>query len=238
MRARTIIGIVAVLGLAAGAGVALVNRQAVANLRTENAKLTTEREEADRLTSENAQIAALRAQKVEADSLRQQTGELLRLRGEVPQLRQQAKEVARLKAENQQLVEQRKKIGTQGNLVDPTQAPDFIGSAAIRDLGFGTPEATLQTYFASLMQGNIDRMAQCTADGSNPVARGVSEEAAGAGIAEQMKDFKGYRIAGRKEMTNGIVVLGVVAVGSPMNAGPGMQVMPFKQVGNEWKLGN
>src|SRR4051812_19363280 len=83
--------------------------------------------------------------------------DLLRLRNEVRLLRSQMAELDQARAENLRI---RKAMEAAQN---PAAAPvkpaeGFIGKEMLADLGFDTPEAAAQTFFAALRDGNVKRM--------------------------------------------------------------------------------
>src|SRR5437879_1729117 len=141
---------------AAGCG-ALLQRSALSNVRQENDKLSGESDEVRRLARENAEIERLSAENQEIEKLRLETRDLHKLRNEVHQLRERKPELERLRAENQRL-----HAATQQRSPSSAAAPaSLVPKETLSDAGFGSPEATLQTFLWAVREGNLEKMRRC-----------------------------------------------------------------------------
>ncbi len=226
-RGGTVLRLLLLLALAGVVAAVILNQRAVGRLRLENQELEGARQEAERLASENSAIPQLREAGREAERLRREVQSLPGLRNEARQLRRQAEEVGKLRSENERLATEQKASGAAAGRA-PMPA-DFIARAALGDAGLGTPEATALTVTWAMCQGNLDRLAQCSLDGSSGFNGDLDVER--QRMVEQMRDFPGFRIAERKNVSDHEVVLG-------LQASPGGSIVPMKlaRVGNEWKV--
>lgn len=132
------------------AGVAtplVLQHQTVTRLRTEKAALEEKARGAGVLQDENEQLSRQLADARQLQLLsKAQLSELLRLRGEVGVLRRDSQELANLRAK--QLAEQA--------AAQPAQPRDFVPAAAWANLGAGSPEAAIQTFFWAGKHGESD----------------------------------------------------------------------------------
>jgi cell division protein FtsB len=217
---------------------AVVQKKSVSSLRSVNADLQQQNEEAAQLTRENAELSNLRSANQEITALREANKDLPRLRNEVRQLRQAKPEIEKLRAENTRLAAA---MNSQTNTARPRLAEmeGYVAKETWANAGFATPEAALQTFFWAAQQGDLQRMAECLAPEGR---RDFEKEFAGKTEEERSKKIEqnlaplvrigGYRIAERQQTSEDKVTLGV-------QAAAGGRVMPFpvQRIGNEWKLG-
>src|ERR1700677_799969 len=219
----------AVIGLLLAGGVAAVGwkQNAIAEARAEHQALMSESEEARRLTEENKGIGKLRGEHEELEKLRGETRDLPKLRNEARQLRRQAEELAKLRAENERL------RGMQASgAPDKTPAPlppNFVARAAMVDAGLGSPEATAQTFFWAMSQGNTERLSECSVNGPRSSAPNPDKER--ADLVEQMKDFPGFGITERRDISPDEVELSLQTA-----AGGSAVPMKLKRVDGGWKV--
>lgn len=133
-------------------------RKALSQLRQQNETLLQTNEEALRLALENEQLPKLRAANTGL-----QTGvdssDLLRLRNEVRQLRAHRPELDRLRVENERLAAE-----INSGIAAPQKLSElegFVAKESWSNAGFDTPEATVQTFFWAIREGDLARMAEC-----------------------------------------------------------------------------
>jgi hypothetical protein len=133
-------------------------RRSLAQLRQQNETLLETKEEAVRLASENEELPKLRAAN-NSDQTGVASTDLLRLRNEARQLRAQLPELGRLRAENGRLAaEISSGIATPQRL---SEMEGFVAKESWSNAGFDTPEATVQTFFWAIREGDLARMAEC-----------------------------------------------------------------------------
>jgi TolA-binding protein len=209
--------------------VVVLNQNAISRLRLENQTLLAERQEAESLRLENQDIPRLRQESQEAEKLRQDNQELPKLRNDVRQLRRQKEELERLRAENNRLRSSQATAGSQA----ASMPPDFIPKSALGDAGLGSPEATVQTFFWAMCQGNLDRLTQCMLAGRTALNPGRQQdlESKRRQIVEGMSSFAGFRIAERQDISEDEVVLSLQSA-----VGGTVMPMKLKRVRTEWKL--
>ncbi len=227
---KTSIGFLLAIAILGGIGMAVLQHNAIARTRAEHQALVSDGEEARRLAEQNKDIARLRAESSEAEKLREQNKDLPSLRNEVRQLRRQAGDLAKLRTENGNL-QARLQSGSQPNVT--SMPPDFIGRAALFDAGQSTPEATVRTFFWAASQGNIQRAAACTLAGADN-SRALSDadrEQEQKRMANEFKDFAGFRIAEKQEISPDEVELKLQS-----SAGGEAMPMKLKRTDAGWKM--
>jgi hypothetical protein len=220
--------------LVAGAGAFFVTqRQAERELRAQNQALREQIEASSQRPAEGEpkqQAAAPQA----ADS---QTRELLRLRGEVGRLRQQAKEAEDLRDRlASAALAAAQKAAPAGTTAEPASA-DFWPRDSWQFLGYGTPEASLQSQLYSAVHGDVDNLlASMTGDMLQSVTRdleGKTQSEMLAKIKEETGDLESLRVLGRDVRPDDTMAL-TVAVRHQDKTEDVIMVM--KKVGTEWKL--
>jgi hypothetical protein len=217
-----------VLILTGGLTVVVLNQGAIAKLRSENQALSGEQQEGQRLALENQEIPRLRQDADEAEKLREENQALPKLRNDVRQLRRQAGELAELRAENQRLLADGKATKRPDG---PAPLPaDFLLRSNLRDAGLGTPEAAIQTFFWAMCQGNVERLSQCTLDGSRDFRNG-NAEAERQYLLKQWGRFPGFRVTDKKVVSPDRVIVSVQS-----SVGGTLMQMPLSKVGDEWRL--
>ena len=223
----------AVLLMAGVVAVAGWKQNAIATARAEHSALMGESEEARRLAEQNKEIERLRGESEELKKLREENKDLPKLRNEVRQLRRQAEELTKLRGENERLRSQQV-VAPEYHDCPPPVPPDFIARDALVDAGLGSPEATVQTYFWAMCQGNIRRSWDCLSAG-DVLAPGGAEWERGQQreMANHMKNFKGFLIAGRQDISPDEVELTLQS-----KIGGTTIPMKFKRMDDGWKLEN
>lgn len=201
------------------------NQKAISQGREMHRLLDDQQKKAERRTAEYEASADHRQAKIEIQSLSEENRELPKLRNEVRQLHRQTEELARLRSDHERLLA-RQKTGASTPL--PLEATaGFIPRSALTDAGFNSPEAAVQTFFYAMSQANVERFGQCFAEDTVKRAdSGLHDE-----LLEQMKLFTGYRLAGKKAVSDDQVIIGVRTAISEQ-----VLPIPLKRIGNEWKL--
>jgi cell division protein FtsB len=224
--------------LAGVVATAVMQRKSISSMRSANADLQRQNEEAAQLTGENADLTKLRAVNQEVSALIESNKDLPRLRNEVRQLRQAKSEIEKLRAENARLAAAAN-FGTNSARPRLAEMEGYVAKEAWVNAGFATPEATIQTFFWAAQQGNLQRMAECMTPASR---RGFEMEFEGKTDEQRTKMFEeglakllrigGYRIAERQQTSESEIVLGIQAAAG----GRAIQFGVYR-IGSEWKLG-
>ncbi|MEP6662102.1 MAG: hypothetical protein ABJC04_00435 [Verrucomicrobiota bacterium] len=218
------------------------NRSAIAKATVENETLSTATLEAKRFAVENQEILRLKELNVEADKLRDANRELPKLRNEIRLLRDRAKEWKTVNEENERL--KNAKINSVSSGTAPARPAGFLDKSELRDVGLNSPEATVQTYFWAMTQGNIPRLYECSErkravfvspDGVPFTHRGeiTPEEAEKTRkeVIKEIKNFHGYGISEKKTISDDVVEVGLQSVN-----GGGVMKMTLKRIDGVWKV--
>jgi hypothetical protein len=228
-RSKLILRGVFLLMLVSGVVMVVANQKAISQARRENQALRNEKAEAQRLLAENKEIPRLREEMQGIEKLQQENKELPKLRNEVRQLHREAEELERLRNENQRLLTQQK-AGSGARA--PAALPEgFISKAGLVDVGLGSPEATVQTMFCAMCQGNVKRMMQCISNGEKQLQGKSEDQMIHQEMMNQMKHFRGFAISEKKMLSDDEVEVGIKSsrAGEPMK-------LHLKRIGGEWKL--
>ncbi|HWN97336.1 MAG TPA: hypothetical protein VNT99_20050, partial [Methylomirabilota bacterium] len=92
----------------------------------------------------------------EAAALKSETKDLPRLRNEVGQLRAKQNELANARTENERLVDAKRT----GAPLPREVPPGFISREQLRNVGYETPENTVQTFLWAMREGNYETVMQ------------------------------------------------------------------------------
>jgi len=228
---RPIVNLTGTLVLAAAMGGVLLQHNALSTARTENQRLRNEQVEAARLAQENGEIERLRAENQELAKLRKEVTELHKLRNETRQLRGQTEALPSLQAENRRLK------ASAASPTDPprpaldSQPPITIEQAAFA--GMATPEATLQSFLWAIRQEDIQAYRTCLTPEQQKEMESRGEEQIRTNMRGAKGHLKGFRIAAKKQVSAEEIQLGVQAYGGDEEQ---LMALPFKRIGNEWKL--
>lgn len=169
----------------------------------------------------------------ELDSLREQTRDLPRLRNEVSRLRGATNELVALEKERTRL-EAAKRTGAAMAAPAP---PGFVGKEQLADLGFATPENTMQTFFWAMRETNVNRMFETWSEEmkrrhfKNDRAKAEAEFSQAA--PQMMKAFHNIGIARTEVVSPAEQILYVQSSFSPTP-----MKMTFVLEGGEWKIKN
>ena len=136
--------------------------------------------------------------------------------------------MAALKAENERLA-----AGNANARQTPTGqfAPMEFKRDQLRDRGLAMPIYTLETFFAAMRDGNIGRMRACATVETMAVLQGTSEAELREMAERQMRDFTGYKVTDRSEVSADEVVLLVQMLSVEMS-----EEVRFRRVNGEWRL--
>lgn len=230
--------ILCVLLLVALASTAVVQRKTIATMRSNNATLQQQNEQARQLARENAEIANLRVQNQEVAGLMQANKDLPKLRNEIRQLRQQKPETDRLRAENARLLAAIKS-STNTARARLADMEGYVAKESWTQAGFATAEAALQTFFWAIQQRDFQQVSECLSPDSR---QGFAKEFEGKTEEERAKIFEqgigklggmtGYRISEKEQVADDTVNLGIQAA-----AGGHVLRLQLKRFDGQWKIG-
>jgi hypothetical protein len=191
------------LALAASVLLAITwQRKTLAQLHQQNETLLQVKEEAARLALENEELPKLRVANING-----QTGDagtdLLRLRNEVRQLRAAQPELDRLRVENGRLAAE-----ISSGVAVPQKLSEmegFMAKESWSNAGFDTPEATVQTFFWAIREGDLAQIAECMPAKDRQYLLRLKEEGHEQEREKTLGEFQGltqgsgFRIVNRAE---------------------------------------
>jgi hypothetical protein len=209
-------------------------RHSIATLRTENAALSEHQSTAQALADDNAALAK-RLGEASAPAPDVKKSELLRLRNDVRRLRSSQTDPTRLRAENEKIAADLKsgKIRPQ-RLADQ---PGFVGRESWANLGAGTPEDALQTFFSAMRDANIELLVGIVGVREGSAMRQAYQK----DPTKMQEEFKreaqknfpatGYVIAGREDLGGDKIRLKVrfAAQSDPLD-------FEFQRDGSGWRM--
>ena len=228
---KTMLKMAAALVLLVMIGGAVTLQSAIKDARTEQQELSKAAADAG-ATAESKDGSLPAGANDEVLRLREANKDLPKLRNEVRQLRRQAEEMAKLSADNERL----KNAPKQGVRQYP---PDFVRRVALVDKGLATPEATIQTFFWAMTQGNVSRMKDCMSAEEAAKLPQQSDEKIGEEAAQAAKAIPGFRIAEKRDLSPDEVEMKIEVmpgVDGDIGADGTDQPIKLKRVGNEWKV--
>jgi hypothetical protein len=161
------------------------------------------------------------------------TPELLRLRSEVTRLTERRRELAGERAENERLRAQFATRGTNA-AAGIRLPPGYIRRSEARNLGYSTPENTLQTFLWAMHNRDLTNFLQTLAPDVSARFRAQAGESRQPidEFFNQTAGFVGVRILGRtQQSSDGSMALQVEVV-------PGVSSPPmiFRQFDGQWKI--
>jgi len=173
----------------------------------------------------------------EIAALREQTKDLAKLRNEVSQRREVRSDLAAARSENARLLEAKQT----GALISREPPPGFVSRDNLTFAGYATPEATLQSLFWALRDGDMmAAMRSMPVDDEELVrlekmpaqerAR-IEEEFKSDAEVRLMKQFNDFAVVSREDISDDEVVLHIrssVATNTFPHA--------LKRFGSEWKI--
>lgn len=194
-------------------------RKALSQLRQQNETLLQAQQEAARLALENEELPKLRAANTNGRPSAAIT-DLLRLRNEVRQLRAAQPELDRLRAENERLAAE-----INSGITAPQRLSEmegFLAKKSWSNAGFDTPEATVQTFFWAIREGDLARMAECMPPNGQYLLR-LMEQGNEQERERTLREFQGltqgsgFRIVNRTEEQGLMTRVGQsIAEGTPV----------------------
>jgi RNA polymerase sigma factor (sigma-70 family) len=149
--------------LVAAVSIPILQQRSLSRLRSEQAALEMQNQqlaEQDRLQTENGRLAALRLDDSEMNRLRQEHSEVMRLRGQITAasrgIEEFLKERADAKWRRSAFSSPVLHVGTQPG--EPFVANGYFPAVGWGDMGFATPESTLQTALWTTRTANLHRL--------------------------------------------------------------------------------
>lgn len=227
MKSRTLViaGCLAVCGLSI-AGAVLQARQ-INGLREEGERLQQQLRDL-----QDEQTARASSSAIAEPALGSPSSELLRLRNQVSQLMRRERELAGLQVENERLRIQAASART--NAAKPL-LPGYIRKSEARNLGYTTPEATLETMlWAIRVRDFTNLLAAFTSEIAGKMQREM--ERSGRTLEEFFRDAEalpGMRPVDRTMPDDDTIELKVEIV---PGSGAEVQPMRFRRVNGEWKM--
>jgi TolA-binding protein len=228
-------GILCALLLAGAVTGTLFQRSALSRVRANSRQLRTLSSEAQRLARENANMDQLREENHEVENLRIETRDLHKLRNEVRQLREQKPDLDKLRSENQRLRTRTNAAG--GPTSRGSDARPAVTKEMLADGGWGSPEAAIQTFFWAMRERNAQKLRACFSEEAGRNLRDQSDEEV-LEEATMMDTFTGFQIVAKKVVSADEIKLGIriIQASGQGESAPTEMVLPFKQVGGEWKI--
>jgi len=202
------------------------------------------------INQEHAQAIALRAENdvtaaqpqqdainsEELERLRGETGDLLKLRNQVSRLRSELPQLAKAQAENQLLRQALQSSAVPADVPIGQTPPGFTSREGLVESGLTTPEATVQSFFRAMRDGDAKRFMQCMTPDvrKREFTEAMDDDQLGK-FGEMLKDemgtFSNFRIVERKESSPDYIQLGLQA-----SSGPSIMRVGLRKVGNEWLM--
>jgi hypothetical protein len=205
------------------AGVAVQSKQ-LGELRAEHQRIMQERES-------SAAEAPAPAVAPAADS-GSTSHELLRLRNEVNRLTSRRKELEGVASENERLRTQVAASKT-NRVAANLNLEGFIRKSTARNVGYATPEDTMQTMLWAVQNKDVAGMAQAfTPEMADEFQKEIAKiQAEGRDFFEHAKELPGFRVVERQQLPDGVIVLKVeIAPGS------GTEDVRFQLINGQWKM--
>lgn len=212
----------------------LLQSHTTAALQRERDVLAFAARDAERLARENSELPALRAEGDEVRHLRKANEELHALRNEVTQLRRVQPELAAQRSENERLKMEKAKGFTQPLRL--AEMPGYVSNAALAPVGFATPEATVQTSFWALREGDHKRYADCYAPEIRLDMLMSLETQSESRHAESVREGQRMVSAGFRIAAKSIASTNEVMVSIQVAAGGKTLKLLLKRYGEEWKF--
>jgi hypothetical protein len=204
-------------------GVVVQGRQ-LGELRTEHRRLVTE-PESEKATAPNA---------VPAASNNSPSLELLQLRNEVSQLTKRRRELNNIATENETL---RVQVAVSRTNTAKAGSPlaGYIRKSTAQNLGFNTPEDTLQTFYWAIHNRDITTLTQAFGpEMLKQLQRQIEKSGrTGADFFKGSENIPPMRVLDREQLPGGSVKL---KVGNLPGAEPAEQTIHFQFINGQWKL--
>jgi hypothetical protein len=161
--------------------------------------------------------------------------DLPRLRNEVRQLRDAVGALPRLRDERISLDKQLAQAAAKPKVAGPTPEAGFVMNDFWTFAGFGTPEATLQSFFSAVRDSDVVNVVAClSAESGGGAPTDERARRMQAGLMEGLEGFRriaGYRIAATEAIGDDRVTLKVQAAANGATID-----MRFRRIAGEWKM--
>jgi hypothetical protein len=157
---------------------------------------------------------------------------LLRLRNQVSQLTRRERELASVQSENQRLQTQVAVART-----NKTQLPaSYIRKSEARNLGYGTPETTLETFLWAVRNRDFSAVLACqTPEAADKFKQQIEQGGRSAEkFFESAESFPGINVVDRTAKSDNLIEFKVEVL---PGSGTDTAIMTFRRVNGEWKLG-
>ena len=158
--------------------------------------------------------------------------ELLRLRGEVTRLNLQKRELAAVEAEGQRLHAELAKVSNRG-ASGVTLPPGFMRKAEAKNVGYNTPEATVESFLWALQHHDATNLLNAFAGhGANQIQQELERSSqSGEDFFKGTDAIPGLAIQSRTNLPDGSVDLTLeLAPGAPA------RTLRLQSVNGEWKF--
>jgi RNA polymerase sigma factor (sigma-70 family) len=199
-------------------------------------------DELTKLKAENERLAGMVADAQNARLLADnQKAELLRLRNEVGMLREQTNQMNGLREQNRQLLAQQADgAKTKSDSAKNTDEQPPVPKTSWAFSGYATPEATLQSLFWALREGDTNAF-QAYLQGLGPEARAkIEQDAKSRGGAnafaslgnDETGGMTGFQLVKKVPLSDDKVVVEIQTMGDTAPA----QMILMRKIGDEWKL--
>ena len=160
---------------------------------------------------------------------------LPRLRNEVRQLRDSIAELPGLREERARLAAQLADAASKPKVAEPTPEAGFVMNTSWTFAGLGTPEATLQSFFAAIRDSNVVNLIAClppeVGAAGNTQERMHQTQSELMRSAEGFRRVAGYRVVATEPAGDNRVILKVQAAANGITA-----AMPLRRINGEWKM--
>jgi hypothetical protein len=223
-------GVLAGIALAGVATPLLLQQQSLTRLRTENEALRQATRQIAQPGDQEERLGRLKTDAGESDRLSKEHDELMRLREEAVRLRQQSQQVSSRQADQPRKIEPD---------IRPTQtSAQIFPSESWANAGLASPEASLQTLFWAMQNGDANRVRGITdwhIGGDKPESNDV-EDAIQTTLAKSfgfVSELKEIRILSQETYKPDAVKMSLQATSESGQTGP--FTLHFSLTNEQWK---
>jgi hypothetical protein len=203
------------------AGVAWHSRQ-LDSLRNEGHRLQLH---LDNLTQETSQSALAST----PSAVSPPSEELLRLRNQVSQLTRRERELAGVQDENERL---RTQVVAARTNTAPALPASFIRKSQARNLGYGTPEATTETFLWAVRNGDVETFLGCFAPvEATQIRHEIERAGSAANFFEKAGGLPGINLVEPTNRGNDLI-----EYRAELMPGSGNEAILFRRINGEWKM--
>lgn len=172
----------------------------------------------------------------ELEKLRGETRDLPKLRNDVRQLRLELRQATEAWAENERLRQSVQSAPTNGVRQSSPTPPGFTSREALVESGLATPEATVQSFFRAMRDGDGQRFMQVlTPEMRRREFTEKMDEFQLAKLGEKLKEamaaFSNFRIVEQKPSSPDYIELALQSA-----QGPAVMRVALRKVGNDWLM--